>query len=45
MLSEISQEKEKDKYYMVSLICRVKKKKVKLIETDYKNVDAGGWGK
>ena len=39
MLSEISQE-VKDKYCLVSLICGIGKKKIKLIETENRNMDA-----
>ena len=46
MLSEIS--KEKDKYWMMSLICRVQKEKKKKIEIVKKNggrmVVARSWG-
>lgn len=45
MLSEKSQ-REKDKYYMVSLLSSIlkKKKKIKLKETENRMVVSRGWG-
>lgn len=44
MLSEIGQT-EKGKYYMISLVCGILKRKAKLIETESKMVITRGWGR
>ena len=43
MPGEISQT-EKGRYHMISLLCGIKKKKSKLIDTEKRLVVARGWG-